>query len=486
MEKRSHLHNHSPWIRQLKLEHPLDTLKSDAQADVVIIGGGIAGVVTAYFTLKNTKKKVILIEAGRVAHGATGHNAGQVVAYFERPFADLVKEFGLKKAGQAQKDILSAWQLLAQIRKDACMETPISVFEGFAGCASIDQVNAHLHNRLLRKKAGIVMDRVFVSDEVDESKIERRFRGLYNVVSHASILAKLETNDTRYVAALETQKGCMNSALFCEEIVGFLLSKYKGRFKLFENSPVAELRLFKSSAVLKIREHQVLAGRVVLCTNGFENIRSRTVDQSDIDGKFHEYVHGVVGFMAGFVEHKVKPPTAISYFRKTSMKSSDPYFYMTRRFYEEEHKSHHTLVCAGGPELMLGEKVKYRKDKNYKPSAFDQIDRFLRGSYYQMPCRAILYRFRWHGLMGYTSSGIRLVGEEPCNKTLLYNLGCNGIGILPSIFGGKRIADILGGKKVASSIFDPQERTCMPKSMSGHRELVKKVHAAHHGKRLHL
>ncbi|NJS41144.1 hypothetical protein HC766_02035 [Candidatus Gracilibacteria bacterium] len=50
---------------------------------------------------------------------------------------------------------------------------------------------------------------------------------------------------------------------------------------------------------------------------------------------------------------------------------------------------------------------------------------------------------------------IRIVGVEPRNKNLLYNLGCNGVGLLPSVFGGWKISQIIGGKKVEKDIFDP-------------------------------
>jgi glycine/D-amino acid oxidase-like deaminating enzyme len=64
--------------------------------------------------------------------------------------------------------------------------------------------------------------------------------------------------------------------------------------------------------------------------------------------------------------------------------------------------------------------------------------------------------FRWHGLMGYTKSGVRLVGYEPRNRSLLYNLGCNGVGILTSVYGAERIARLILGETLEPTIFDPQ------------------------------
>ena len=66
------------------------------------------------------------------------------------------------------------------------------------------------------------------------------------------------------------------------------------------------------------------------------------------------------------------------------------------------------------------------------------------------------YDFHWHGLMGYNDSGIRVVGAHPRHPRLLYNLGCNGVGFLPSIHGGHRIARLLAGQRVAASVFDPR------------------------------
>ena len=57
--------------------------------------------------------------------------------------------------------------------------------------------------------------------------------------------------------------------------------------------------------------------------------------------------------------------------------------------------------------------------------------------------------------MGYTRNRLRIIGAEPRNPVLLYNLGCNGVGFMPSIFGGHRLARILAGEVFGPSLFDP-------------------------------
>ena len=72
-----------------------------------------------------------------------------------------------------------------------------------------------------------------------------------------------------------------------------------------------------------------------------------------------------------------------------------------------------------------------------------------------VPKKKVDYTFKWHGLMGYTPTGVRVIGPDPANKVLYYNLGCNGVGLLHSIYGGYKISEFLQNKKMPPSIFDP-------------------------------
>lgn len=119
-------------------------------------------------------------------------------------------------------------------------------------------------------------------------------------------------------------------------------------------------------------------------------------------------------------------------------------------------------MCAGGPEQVLPNQAVYSRAEYCREDVRESLDEFLRSTYRHYPDPGTEYAFCWHGLMGYTPGGLRRIGVEPANPVLLYNLGCNGVGILPSIYGGKRIARILSGEKVEQSIFDPVDQRCLP------------------------
>lgn len=461
--------NVSPWLHQLDKEREHLVLDADVDTDVAIIGAGIAGIATAFFTLKHTDKRVVVLERFKLAHGATGHNAGQVTSYFERGFAGLVEEFGLKMAAEGEASIEGAWELLDEMYTEAKLDIPFSRFEGHAGLTSYAQVLWHLKDNFLRRKAGgLGARKIFIAETADFVKdIPREYTHLFELVPQAQILELLETEMKDFIAAISVRKGCVNSALFCQEVVRYLTKEYKDRFVLYEHTPVHKVILRHDHAVLDAETHEARAKRVVLCTNGFESIHILNETGLDIDAKYHHLLYGKIGYMSGYLETMNKPPIAMSYYSVPTATFETPYFYLTRRPYEYEKGAKHNLISIGGPEKNIEEGGKYAFEDDFPDDAEEQIDTFVRKVYSVEPNRKIDYVFTWHGLMGYTKNGVRLIGLEPKNHVLLYNLGCNGVGILPSVYGGRKISALIDGAKLPPSMFDvPASDTKSPVALS--------------------
>lgn len=457
--------NRSPWIHQLRRTRPVVSLTSDCKADVVIVGGGIAGVSTAYFALRDTTQSVALLEADKIAHGATGHNAGQLTSYFERPLKELVEEFGLEAACEAQRSVESAWALIDEIVGDAQLATPLYRFTGYAGIANEEGLITHLEENKLRRLGGLQPNPILVSDTWERiSELPTEYEGLYSLAPHSAIRSLIEARSERYIACVSSPKGCMNSALFSEELVGYLLATYPERFSLHEGSPVKTVKLVEAGAELSVGEHTVHGSRVVLCTNGFENFHIDNTIGQDIDTSFHGNVFGRIGYMSAYLEPQKHPPAAISYYLPESItnvndQAGEIYFYLTRRPYAHESSTAYNLVSTGGPEKVLPNDAIYSREDYCSFDVKIAIEEFLRDNYDKYPEGDAEHLFCWHGLMGYTPNRVRRIGPEPVNPTLLYNLGCNGVGILPSIYGGKRIARFLNNEAVEKSIFDPHDQS---------------------------
>jgi len=447
--------NRSPWLEAVDASRAPCPLVSDAATDVAVIGAGIAGVSTAFFLLRETKGRVLLVERDRLASGATGHSAGQLVSYFERPLYELADSFGFERAVAAQRDIDGAWDLLGEMLAETGATVGVQRFLGHMGMFALNHLSVHLRNNLLRARGGLETERCVISEEAEFlADVLPEYRGLYTIVPQAGIQELLETTDPRYRAVLSDWKGCVNGALLCEQVVDHLVATYPERFRFIDHTPVTRVTLGSKSAGIEARGHRISADRVVLCTNGFVDHRVENLAGDDIPSPVEHRVSSTIGYMAAIVEPGRRPPAAISYLMSPRIGHGQAYFYVTRRPYEAGGREG-TLTCVGGPDARLGSSSDYRASDPYPEQALAQLDGFLRPLLAPGRAEPLAYDFTWHGLMAYTSAQVRLIGPEPRNSVLLYNLGCNGVGLLPSIYGGRRVARILAGESLPPCLFDP-------------------------------
>ena len=75
------------------VERTYEPLDGDARADVAIVGGGLAGIATAYFLAKAGGKPLVL-EARGVAEAASGRNAGFLLAGVAENFVTASRRYG--------------------------------------------------------------------------------------------------------------------------------------------------------------------------------------------------------------------------------------------------------------------------------------------------------------------------------------------------------------------------------------------------------
>lgn len=77
--------------------HDFPTLESDTKTDVLIIGGGIAGILTAYF-LQQNGVPYILVEKDRIGGGTTGNTTAKLTYQHGLIYQKILRGSGLEKA----------------------------------------------------------------------------------------------------------------------------------------------------------------------------------------------------------------------------------------------------------------------------------------------------------------------------------------------------------------------------------------------------
>ena len=97
-------------------------LTSDLTTDVVIVGAGITGI-TAGYLLSKEGIKVVILDAGRVLHGTTGHTTAKITCQHGLIYDELIGHFGEDKARayyEANRDALLFIRKTAEAEKIAC------------------------------------------------------------------------------------------------------------------------------------------------------------------------------------------------------------------------------------------------------------------------------------------------------------------------------------------------------------------------------
>ncbi len=93
----------SIWSETAQEKREFKKLDKDINCDVLVIGGGMAGIITAYYLMKEGRR-VVVVEGNKIGSGMTANTTAVITAQHDMLYKDLIKYYGEKKA----KDYLQA------------------------------------------------------------------------------------------------------------------------------------------------------------------------------------------------------------------------------------------------------------------------------------------------------------------------------------------------------------------------------------------
>ena len=101
------------YVRNLREDTRYPALSGATEADVCIVGGGLAGINTALGLLERGKS-VVVVEAKRIGWGASGRNAGFVAKGYSAGEGSLADKLGLEHARRLVTLTKNARKLIRQ------------------------------------------------------------------------------------------------------------------------------------------------------------------------------------------------------------------------------------------------------------------------------------------------------------------------------------------------------------------------------------
>lgn len=122
-------------------------------ADILIVGGGLAGVLTAYL-LGQSKKKVTLLEKGEVGSGATAATTAHITQVIDTQLSDLVSIYGQAKAKLVWQSGQKAIDLIEQIVKKEKIKCDFKRCSGYCWANSDSDMESYEKDYKWAKKLG--------------------------------------------------------------------------------------------------------------------------------------------------------------------------------------------------------------------------------------------------------------------------------------------------------------------------------------------
>ncbi len=156
------MENKSIWVNDIE-EKSIKELNKNIKCDVLIIGGGMTGLNTAYF-LSKSKLKVCLVEQGRIGMGVSSRTTGKINYLQETIYSDLEKYYNFDVAKMYLKSQRVAIRKIKSIINKEKIECDLDKVTSYVFTDDKDEISKIEDEKYILKKMGI---KVKEHDKVD-------------------------------------------------------------------------------------------------------------------------------------------------------------------------------------------------------------------------------------------------------------------------------------------------------------------------------
>lgn len=383
----------SSWMQTLDLP-TYTSLSEDIDVDVCIIGGGIAGLTTAYM-LQQKGRKVCVLEGYEIGSGQTSKTTAQVTYALDMSYRKLEKYHGEKGAKLAAQSHEAAMKKIIEIIKKENIDCEMERVNGYLFCSNELHPNYSLQSN--REKSheflNIELEAILRAGLEDVYMTERVPLDSFDPGPALCYPDQMQFNPLKYLMGLAnciTKKGGL----------------------IFTNSHAVELRGGEAAYVRVQNDHLVTCDSIVVATNSPIN------DLVTIHTKQASYRSYVIG---------LEVPQA-SLLKGLYWDNESPYHYVRLEKIEGQN---HEILLVGGEDHKTGQNDNpehcYTRLENWARKRFPKTGRLL---------------YRWSGHVMESVDGLAYIGHNPMDKENVYVItGHSGNGMTYSALAGMIITD---------------------------------------------
>lgn len=395
------------WIGTLVQPIAFTRLKEDLTTDTLVIGGGIAGLTTAY-CLATQGQKVILIEDGFIGSGETGRTTGHLTCALDARYADLEKTFDLNTA-----------KLVAQSHNAA--------IEWVNNTIKINHIDCHFKR----------IDGYLFSHETDSNEnLQDEYKSTQRIGLLTQMLNKIPAIHSEHV------KWCIKFPNQAQLHMMLYMKGLADAFILLGGKIFTETRAEKVS-----KEGAVANGFTIKAKNIVVATNSPINDWVTMHTKQWPYRTYVIA--AKIPKGKLINALWWDTGDQNSKWVSKPYHYVRTETFDETYD----VIIAGGEDHRTGQ----ANDEDI-PEA-DRYNNLIQWTKKQFPDMGEII-YQWSGQVLEPIDGLAYIGKNPGDDNIYIITGQSGNGITYSTLGGLIITDLITGKENPwAKIYSPSRIT---------------------------
>ncbi|MBA3648144.1 MAG: FAD-dependent oxidoreductase [Chitinophagales bacterium] len=370
-----------------------ETLKQDISTDVLVIGGGIAGLTTAYCLLQSGKK-VTLIEDGFIGSGESGRTTAHLANALDDRYYEIEKLFGKEKSRLAAESHTAAIQWIEN-----------TVIKEHIDC-NFKRVNGYLF--------------LHPSDKFES--LEKELEATHNAGINTQLLDHIPNlPSVGGKCILFPQQGQFHILHYLK---GLAESIVRQRGKIYTQTHATEI----SEKGCRANGYKIAANQIVVATNTPVN------DLVTIHTRQFPYRTYVI---AGKVlKTQLTPALWWDTGDQNSTWNSQPYHYVRLEDFDDEYY----LLLSGGEDHKTGQAD---KENIAEEDRHKILERWTREKFPML--EEILYR--WSGQVMEPLDSMAFIGRNPGDQNVFIITGDSGNGMTHGTLGGIIISDLINNKE---------------------------------------
>jgi glycine/D-amino acid oxidase-like deaminating enzyme/nitrite reductase/ring-hydroxylating ferredoxin subunit len=397
----SHMKDHagssiSVWMASAKLPD-FSKLSTNEEANVCVVGAGIAGLTTAYL-LGRAGKSVVVVDDGPIVSGETERTTAHLVTALDNRYVDLERLHGERGARLAAESHAAAIDQIERIVREEQIDCDFKRLNGY-----------------------LFVPPGTPTDILDKEMAAAQRAGLSDV--HMVARAPIPTFDTGRTLCFPRQ--AQFHPLKYLAAVAQAINRDGGR--IYTETHAEQITGGASASIQTKEGYTVTAAAVVVATNTPVN------DRLTIHTKQAAYRTFVIGasLPAGSVSEGLYWDT------------SDPY--------------HYVRLAGGGTLLIVGGEDHKTGQANDAEARYLRLETWARARFPMMTD----IEFRWSGQVMETMDGLAYIGRNPMDEPNIYiATGDSGNGMTHGTIAGMLLTDLIQGRDNSWSVlYEPTRKT---------------------------